>query len=139
MNLQRNHQSLLLCLLIASVISTGIHYTDNFLFYQKYPQPEWITLDSIYICWVILTLVGIMGYWLYRVGNLGGAYVFLSIYSLTGLSSLGHYLYGAMSEFSFKMHLFICTDALTGMALLGFVFWSGLLLKEWSRKSTVAD
>jgi len=139
MNLPRNHQSLLLCLLIASIISTGIHFTDNFLFYQKYPQPEWITLDSIYISWVILTLVGIVGYWLYRVGNLGVAYVCLSMYSLTGLSSLGHYLYGAMSKFSVKMHLFIWTDALTGMALLGFVFWSGLLLKEWSRKSTVAD
>jgi hypothetical protein len=140
MNLQRKPQSLLLCLLIASIISTGIHFTDNFLFYQKYPQPEWITLDLIYISWVILTFFGLVGYWLYRVGgNLGVAYVCLCIYSLTGLSSLGHYLYGAMSEFSVKMHLFIWTDALTGMAVLGFVFWSGLFLKEWSRDSTVAD
>jgi len=63
----------------------------------------------------------------------------MPLHLLTGLSSLGHYLYGAMSEFSFKMHLFIWTDALTGMALMGFVFWSGLLLKEWSRESTVTD
>lgn len=129
MNLERKLQPLLPSLLIVSVVSTSIHYTDNFLFFEKYPQPEWITLPSIYISWIILTAIGVAGYWLYRNKRLWLAYVCLVIYSLTGLSSLGHYFYGAMSEFSAKMHLFIWTDGLTGLAVLGFTLWSGLIRK----------
>lgn len=128
MNLERKLQPLLPSLLIVSVVSTSIHYTDNFLFFEKYPQPEWITLPSIYISWIILTAIGVAGYWLYR-KRFWLAYVCLVIYSLTGLSSLGHYFYGAMSEFSAKMHLFIWTDGLSGLAVLGFTLWSGLIRK----------
>lgn len=129
MNLERKLQPLLLSVLIVSVVSTSIHYTDNFLFFEQYPQPEWITLPSIYISWIILTAIGVAGYWLYRNRRFWLAYVCLVIYSLTGLSSLGHYFYGAMSEFSAKMHLFIWTDGLTGLAVLGFTLWSGLIRK----------
>lgn len=129
MNLERKLQPLLLSLWIVSVVSTSIHYTDNFLFFEKYPQPEWITLPSIYISWIILTAIGFAGYWLYRNKRFWLAYVCLVIYSLTGLSSLGHYFYGAMYEFSAKMHLFIWTDGLTGLAVLGFTLWSGLIRK----------
>jgi hypothetical protein len=129
MNLERKLQPLLLSLLIISVVSTSIHYTDNFLLFEKYPQPEWITLPSIYISWIILTAIGFAGYWLYRNKRFWLAYVCLLIYSLTGLSSLGHYFYGAMSEFSGKMHFFIWTDGLTGLAVLGFTSWSGLISK----------
>lgn len=134
MNLERKLQPLLLSLLIVSVVSTSIHYTDNFLFFKKYPQPEWITLPSIYISWIILTAIGVAGYWLYRNRRFWLAYVCLVTYSLTGLSSLGHYFYGAMSEFSAKMHLFIWTDGLTGLAVLGFTLWSGLILREQYRE-----
>lgn len=129
MNLERKLQPLLPSLLIVSVVSISIHYTDNFLFFEQYPQPEWITLPSIYISWIILTAIGVAGYWLYRNRRFWLAYVCLVIYSLTGLSSLGHYFYGAMSEFSAKMHLFIWTDGLTGLAVLGFTLWSGLIRK----------
>lgn len=136
---QGNHQQLLLSLLLISIVSTMIHYTDNFIFFDQYPQPDWITLPSIYISWVILTAIGITGYGLYRVRNFGLAYLCLFLYSLTGLSSLGHYLYGDLSEFSAKMHLLIWTDACTGLGILGFTLWSGLLLKEWLRKSSAPN
>lgn len=122
-------------LIIACIISTAIHFTDNYLYIEKYPQPDWITASSIYISWVIWTAIGVTGYRLYKSGKFSLAYLFLVIYSFCGLGSLGHYLYGAMSEFSMKMHLFIITDGLTGLAILGFTLWSALILKEQFRES----
>jgi len=131
MNLKASSQSFLKLILLASIISTAIHFTDNYRFIEQYPQPVWITAPSIYQSWIILTVTGIIGYWLYKFRKFWSAYLCLSIYALTGLASLGHYLYGSLSQFSLKMHLFIWMDAITGLAVLGFVVWSLLFLKEW--------
>ncbi|MDX2098275.1 MAG: hypothetical protein SFW36_10910 [Leptolyngbyaceae cyanobacterium bins.59] len=131
MNVKASAQTTLELILIASIVSTAIHFTDNYRFIELYPQPAWITAPSIYQSWIILTLIGMIGYWLYRSRKFWFAYLCLGIYSLTGLASPGHYLYGSWSQFSFKMHLFIWTDAITSLAVLGFVVWSLLFLKEW--------
>lgn len=128
-------RQLLKILLIACVVSTAIHFTDNYLYIEQYPQPGWITPSSIYISWIIWTVIGLTGYWLYRTGKFWLAYLCLAIYSFCGLDSLGHYLYGAMSEFSMKMHFFIVMDGMTGLAILGFTLWSGLVLREQFRES----
>ncbi len=131
MRLEAKGQGLLKILLIASIISTGIHFTDNYFFIEQYPQPKWITAASIYQSWLILTVIGIIGYWLYKYQKFWLAYGCLFIYSLTGLASPGHYFYGNLSQFSTKMHLLIWTDGIAGLAVLGFVFWSLLISKDW--------
>lgn len=131
MNAKASSQSALKLILLASVISTAIHFTDNYRFIEHYPQPTWITASSIYQFWIILTAVGVIGYWLYRSRQFWFAYLCLSLYSLTGLASPGHYLYGSWSQFSFKMHLFIWTDAVTSSAVLGFAVWSLFFSREW--------
>lgn len=134
MKLESKYQSLLKALLIASIIATGFHFTDNYRFIEQYPQPIWITAPTIYQSWLLLTVVGIAGYWLYKFDKFWLAYGCLLLYSVTGLASPGHYFYGSLSEFSLKMHLLIWADGLTGLAVLGFTFWSALILKEWQRK-----
>lgn len=135
MNSEVKRQFLLKSLLIACIISTAIHFTDNYLYIEQYPQPNWIKPSSVYISWVIWTVIGLSGYWLYRSERFWLAYLCLAVYSFCGLDSLGHYLYGAMSEFSMKMHFLIVMDGLTGLAMLGFTLWSGLILKEQFRES----
>lgn len=125
-------------ILIASVVSTAIHYTDNYRFIEQYPQPDWITLPSIYITWLLLTAIGALGYWLYRNGKLWTAYLCLLIYALTGLSSLAHYFYGDMAKFSTKMHVFVITDGLTEFAVLAFAVWSGVLQKLYRPERDVS-
>ena len=125
--MKNNNQTLLLLFLIASIVSTNLHYTDNAKFITNYPEPDWITVSGIYTTWIIMTVVGILGYWLYTQGKLWISYLCLSIYSITGISSTAHYFYGAMSNFSIKMHALIWLDLFTGASVLGFVIWSGLL------------
>ena len=129
MNSEANRQ-LLKLILIACVISTAIHFIDNYVYIEQYPQPDWITPASIYISWSVWTAIGIAGYWLYKNQKFWLAYLCLVLYSFCGLDSLGHYLYGVMTEFSLKMHLFIVTDGLAGLSVLGFTLWSSLILRE---------
>ncbi len=118
--------SLLLLLLVASIGSTAIHYTDNAVYIEDYPQPGWITEVRIYVAWAVLTAIGIAGYGLYRAGRHLPAHLLLVVYSYTGVSSLGHYLYSGVGELSARQHVHIATDAITGAAILAFVVWSAL-------------
>ncbi len=131
MNTKKLHYRLLLTLLIISTVITAFHYTDNFLNFSSYPDPEWLTPQSVYQSWFILTIVGIMGYILYLKNILWLAYVCLGIYSLTGMSSPGHYFFQTTEMFSFKMYTLIWLDFIAGTLILGFIIWSGLFLKEW--------
>jgi hypothetical protein len=134
--MKQKHQTILLLVLIASIISTSLHYTDNAIFVDRYPEPQWFTTSGVFITWGIMTLVGIVGYWLYTQQKFWASYLFLSVYSFTGLSSPAHYFYGAMSVFSLKMHALIWSDALTSLLVLVFVVWSALLSKDWQKIDT---
>jgi hypothetical protein len=119
-----NSNKTLLLIVITSIIITSIHYTDNAICISQYPEPEWITVSGVYLTWGVLTLIGLAGYWLYTQEKLWLAYICLGVYSITGLSSPTHYLYGAMSDFSFKMHALIWLDAIVGAMVLFFVLRS---------------
>ena len=129
MNINPNRR-LLMTLLVASMISTAFHFTDNYLYFDHYPQPAWITPFEVIRSWFIWTVFGIAGYWLYKNQRFWLAYVCLVIYATCGMSSLAHYFYGELHEFTPKMHLLILTDGLTGVLILGFALWSGWILKE---------
>jgi len=129
MKINPKHRNLLI-LLVASMVSTAFHFTDNYLYFDHYPQPAWITPFGVIRSWFIWTAFGIAGYWLYRNQRFWLAYICLVIYATCGMSSLAHYFYGALHEFSLKMHLLILTDGLIGASILGFVLWSGWMLKE---------
>lgn len=133
MNTKTRLQTLLLTLLIISVVITAFHYTDNFINFTSYPDPEWMTPPSVYQSWIILTSIGIVGYIFYLKNVLWLAYICLSIYSLTGMSSPGHYFFQTTEKFSFKMHTFIWLDFIIGASILCFTIFSGLFLKEWKQ------
>ena len=131
--MNKQSKTWLLVILILNIASTSIHYTDNAIFVHQYPEPEWITTSGVFITWVVMTLIGIMSYWLYSKQYFWLSYLFLGIYSVTGLSSPTHYIYGTLSQFSFKMHAFIWSDALAGLLIIGFVIWSALIAQEWRK------
>ncbi len=106
----------LLVVLIFSIAITSIHYTDNAIFVDDYPEPEWITTSGVFITWAIMTAIAIISYWLYSQQLFWLSYFLLGIYSGTGLSSPAHYFYGELSQFSLKMHALIWTDIIAGLS-----------------------
>ena len=117
--------------LIFNIVITSIHYTDNAIFVHDYPEPEWITTSGVFITWIIMTLIGIIGYWVYGKQNYWLSYLLLGMYAGTGLSSSAHYLYGELSQFSLKMHAFIWMDIIAGLSVVAFLTWSLLIAQEW--------
>lgn len=111
----------------AAVSVSVVHYTDNYLAFDRYPSggpaPE-ITADVIWIAWVVLTAFGVAGYVLYRRGRIVAASGLLAVYSISGLIGLGHYSAPGTSELAWWRHAHIWADIACGAAVLAFAVWS---------------
>jgi len=128
---ERRRLAVLKAILAASVISTAIHYTDNFVAVNHFQglggssDPTLIRV-AIVVAWPLLTWIGLIGYRRYRERRYQEAYVSLAVYSLTGLSTFGHFIYGSPDVPPF-FYATLFTDGLTGLCLLGFVVWSAIV------------
>jgi hypothetical protein len=122
---RRRSLTVLKAILAAEMLSTAIHYTDNFVAVNRYPGPSDLytpTRVAIVVSWPLLTWIGLIGYRRYREGRLHEARVCLAVYSLTGLVTLGHFIYGNPKIPAF-FYATLFTDALTGLAALAFALW----------------
>jgi hypothetical protein len=129
---------ILKALLIFSVLSTGIHFTHNFVEIDSYPEelvPGPVTQVAIVAFWPLLTAIGIHGYRLYRRGRLQEAHVMLATYSLLGISTLAHFL-DASPDIPAFFYATIFTDALAGASILAFVIFSALDARRAARSLT---
>lgn len=111
----------------AAVISSIVHYTDNYLAFDRFPQSDTgptITDDSIWIAWIVFTAFGVAGYLLFRRGRIRIASGFLAVYSLSGLIGIGHYGAPGIGQLAWWRHVHIGVDILCGLAILAFAVWS---------------
>ena len=111
----------------AAVASSLVHYTDNYLAFERFPNggpgPE-VTADSIWIAWVVFTVFGVAGYRLYRRSQIRLGAALLAVYSGSGLIGLAHYPAPGMSELAWWRHVHIWVDIVCGVAVLAFAVWS---------------
>jgi hypothetical protein len=122
---ERQRLTLLKIILAAGILSTAIHYTHNFIEVHLYPGPHgsWdtITRIAIVVAWPLLTAIGLVGYRRYAEHRYREARVCLTVYSATGLATLGHFAYGSPQIPAF-FYATLFTDALTALAVLAFAF-----------------
>jgi hypothetical protein len=137
MNLSQRSQQILLAILGLNLISTWLHYTDNALFLNQYPGPDWFTPIGVLAAVIVMTPVGLVGYWLYSRRSFWLAYLLLGVYSITSISSPGHYLFPMISPMSYKMHGLIWLDAISGLSLISFLLWSCVAAQEWRGFKTI--
>ena len=121
-------RNLVLGVIIAfNVVSTALHYTHNYLQIEHYPPADFATNHTIQIAilisWPVLTVVGVLGLWLYHRGLRPVAYACLIAYSTLGLATLGHFTEGS-PHIPVFWYATIFTDALGGLAVLAFIAWS---------------
>jgi hypothetical protein len=122
---QRRRLRVLRTMVAAEMLSTAVHYTHNFVDVTHYPGPRYLytpTRVAIVVAWPLLTWIGLMGYRRFREGRAQEARVCLAVYSLTGISTLGHFIYGNPHIPAF-FYATLFTDALTGLAVLAFALW----------------
>ena len=120
-------QNALRAILAFSIVSTGLHYTHNFVEIDQYPPSELVSSDvtqaAILVSWPLLTAIGILGYVRYAQGRFRAAHAALIAYSFTGLITIGHFADGNPDIPAF-FYATIFTDFIAGVAVLAFVYRS---------------
>ncbi|MGH3614446.1 MAG: hypothetical protein ACRDRK_18020 [Pseudonocardia sp.] len=122
---ERAHTVLIAILGTAFLVSI-IHYTDNYLGYEHYPQPESGPNPSasvILLAWFVFTAFGVAGYLLFRRSRMRAAAACLAVYSLSGLVGLGHYAVPGVGRLEWWRHAHILVDVACGAAVLAFAGW----------------
>ncbi len=119
------HVALLRLLLVAAIVSTAIHYTHNFAMAGMYPPlpplfPNALAFRiGIAVTWPLLTGLALWGYTQYVAGNLRRAGWAFIVYSILGISTIGHFV-GPSPDVPAFFFATIFTDFVTGTAILVF-------------------
>ena len=105
-----------------AVLSTGLHFTHNFVAIDQYPD-DLVSGDvvrvAILVSWPLFTLLALRAYRLYAQGRLREAHPLLLGYAFFCLTTAGHFLDGVpdIAPFWFAT---IFTDVAAGLAVLAF-------------------
>lgn len=134
-SLHSQRQSWLLVLLILNITASILHYTDNLIHFDSYPEPDWFSpylTDSI---WLAMTPLGLLGFIFYRQQKFQLSYIGLYGYALLSQLTLGHYLIAPIWDLTIKMNSLILIESLAAVPLLLFTIWSQMILREWEQGS----
>ncbi|MDN5745432.1 MAG: hypothetical protein L0H31_09960 [Nocardioidaceae bacterium] len=120
-----------LCWLLAiAVLVSVVHYLDNYLNYDDYPQPD---ADSslpapsaavVGIAWFAFTAVGGVGLLLWFRRHITSAAIVLTGYSISGLIGIGHYVVPGATDMVWWRQTHVILDIVCGAAILGFALWA---------------
>ena len=114
-------------ILTFGVVSTGIHFTHNFVKIEDYPEspiPDGVVRVAIVLSWPFFRWVALHAYRLWRDGEAGAARPWLMAWAAWALVALGHFTTGN-PDIPPVWYATIWTDVLAGLFVLGFVAWSG--------------
>lgn len=104
--------------LVATAISSILHYVDNLLFFHDYPEPPWINRSMIDAFWLVMTPLAVAGWLAIKRGRPDGGLLLLLGYAVCNLLSLGHYLYAPLHTIGARIHAFIVMEALLAVVLI---------------------
>src|SRR5882762_4426909 len=111
MTVRNSRQRTLLVLLLIYGAASLMHFVHNAEFIAEYPNlpSSWSRAD-VYLAWITLTIVGIVGWLLVSRGYPTIGLVLLAAYAALGLDSLGHYALAPLSAHSFAMNATILLE-----------------------------
>ena len=116
--MHRPVQKTLLILLLIYGAASLVHFVHNAEFLTDYPNlPATWTRAGVYFAWIGLTLVGVTGWLLVARGYQLAGLLFLAVYAMLGLDSLGHYVLAPLSDHTLIMNSTILLEV-TAAALV---------------------
>jgi hypothetical protein len=104
------------------VAASLVHFSHNAEYAQAYPNlPGWITRPSVYLTWLGITAVGLLGYVLYRSRLRALGVVLLGLYAAVGLDGLLHYTRAPMDAHTRAMNFTIWFEVAVASVLLVYL------------------
>lgn len=113
-------------LLAVAVAISIVHYVDNTLNYDAYPQPTSGPAPSqlvVAVSWFAFTAFAVAAYVLLRRGAVTAAAVCLAVYSGSGLVGIGHYTVPGATSMPWWRQAHIVADITCGAALFACALW----------------
>ena len=126
-NLHRRALSILTWIFFLAVAVSVVHYTDNYVNYEAFPQSEAAPNPSKTVvlgAWFAFTAFGLAGYLLFRRRRYPAALVCLGVYSGSGLVGVGHYLTEGMTEAVWWRQAHVVADIALGVSVVAFCLWA---------------
>jgi hypothetical protein len=115
----QRHRTVLMVLIAANVVASALHFGDNMLRFDQYPEPKWIasphTVDAL---WFLMTPLLVLGWWSVSRGRRWAALVAFWVYGVLSLFALGHYFYGSPFQLSARINLLIGLEAVVAALLI---------------------
>jgi hypothetical protein len=119
----------LLILLLAYGAASLVHYAHNAEFLADYPNmPAWLSRAKVYVAWLGVTAIGVLGYLLARRGHQLGGLCVIAVYAAIGFDGLAHYRLAPLSAHTATMNLTIWLEV--AAAALLFTAAVGLAAKQ---------
>ena len=111
-------------LLLVNLVASVLHFGDNMLRFDEYPEPAWIAGPHVVdAAWLLMTPLLAVGWWLARGGVRRWAIGVLWLYGALSMFVLGHYFYASPFELSFRINFLIVLEAVAaGLLLLSAPF-----------------
>jgi hypothetical protein len=110
-----------------AVVVSVIHYTDNYVNYNDYPQARTVPNPSeslVLGSWFAFTAAGLAGYLLFRRRASDFALLLLAAYSGSGLIGIGHYLVPGATSMPWWRQAHVCLDIACGITMFSFAIWA---------------
>lgn len=120
---------LLLALLAVAFVVSVVHYADNYVNYEDYPQPGPDDLPApsatvVGLSWFVFTASGALGVWLWLRRRITTAAAALTGYSVSGLIGIGHYTVPGATDMVWWRQTHVVIDIVCGVAVFGFAIWA---------------
>jgi hypothetical protein len=114
------------------------HFIHNAEYIAYYPNmPDWLTRDLVYVAWLAVTIVGVLGLAACRAGYPAIGMALVGVYGAFGLDGLAHYSLALCSEHTLLANVTIWSEALAGLMLL---LTSAVLFVRFSaRRASAGD
>lgn len=114
-------------ILAVAVMVSIVHYTDNYVNYDDYPQATSVPNPSAGVvlgAWFAFTAAGLAGYLLFRRGPSTLALILLAAYAGSGLIGIGHYLVPEATSMHWWRQAHVLLDIACGIAVISFAVWA---------------
>jgi len=100
-------------------VASLVHFAHNAEFLMEYPNlPSWLTRAEVYVVWLGVTALGVLGYVLLRAGRVVAGLLLLAAYAVLGLDGLLHYGRASVAAHTLTMNATIWFEVLAAAALL---------------------
>jgi len=106
-------------LLLLYGVASLAHFAHNAEYLTAYPGlPGWLTRSHVYMAWLCVTTLGVLGYLLFRSQHRGVGFCLLAGYALLGLDGLAHYTRAPIRAHTVAMNFTIWFEVAAAASVL---------------------